>query len=444
MSLVVMISRVMRTVILYPGMIAAQGVAAAVILGARLPRKGLAIFTAGMLAFFLVRTAASVYDPNLDWDVEVFWYSGKAILEGRDPYAPNPTMFIALNPPSAFPIFVALAMKPFPTSSVVWSIFNLFGSIAIVPLAARALAEQAAWAGEDGPEIPPEVVLAMTTAFVFSSTCVIGLEAGQLAVLTALCILGALIAQARVRPILAGALLAVATVKVTMMLPFLLLFLRRRDWKTWAALVVVGLGLSLATQSPAQFLARMRTYVHLLASHNAPGAFNDYGFEGPNPESIIAVDHTLYRLGMRDRGVIAVTQLVILLALGAAVAREALLRPETSRMTAVSFVALFADLFLYHRYYDLILLTIPLVYTATRARSTTGPPHVLYAVSAIAILIACNLVRYPLAKLLDLSFRLPAPWGWLIQAVMLPYVFWAVCISLACLWLAERSGRATA
>src|SRR5262249_1919096 len=145
---------------------------------------------------------------------------------------------------------------------------------------------------------------------------------GQLSVLVTVLVLAALYAQGHGRSGWAGAFLALATLKVGTMLPFLLLFLRRRDGWFWAALVVVSLGLCLASGHLADLPGLFRTGMDRVAQLEGPGIVNDYSFEGPRPENLLGFDRALYCLGMRDRGAIRVVQFVILLALGGWVAWE--------------------------------------------------------------------------------------------------------------------------
>ena len=58
------------------------------------------------------------------------------------------------------------------------------------------------------------------------------------------------------------------------------------------------------------------------------------------------------------------------------------------RPAAACLVALYASIFLYHRHYDLVLLTLPLVYVVGKVREGQGVRRWLYAGIAVCILLA--------------------------------------------------------
>ena len=82
------------------------------------------------------------------------------------------------------------------------------------------------------------MIAALTLVLIASDAFGYGLFIGQLGLLAALALVAALDQQGRGRPIGAGIWLGVATIKVSTMLPFLLLFLRKSDLRTWVALVL--------------------------------------------------------------------------------------------------------------------------------------------------------------------------------------------------------------
>ena len=119
--------------------------------------------------------------------------------------------------------------------------------------------------------VQDEVFEPVVCAVAFSDANRFGLGAGQFAVLAALVIFGALWAQARGRPVLAGVLLALGTIKVATMLPFLLLFARRKDRLAWLSLPLGCLGLYLLTSPAAALLTRLGECLHNIDRVSAPG-----------------------------------------------------------------------------------------------------------------------------------------------------------------------------
>ncbi len=372
------------------------------------------------------------------WDLIVFWRSGRALWEGGNPYVMAGLRTPPLNPPTALPFFALFATVSYGTALAVWTALNVLGCAALVPLARAALRAQ-----EDaGRPLPHGAVAALAAAVVFSDASRFGLGAGQFAVLAALVVFGALWAQGRRRPVLAGVLLALGTVKAATVLPFLLLFLRKRDLPTWIGLGAASLGLCLLATSPADLLPRCRQCLQNIADLSQPGHVNDYALDNPVSNDILSLDHLLYRLGLRDRRGIGWAQLTTLAVLGAWLARQALAR-RLSRSAVCALTACYACLFLYHRHYDTVLLALPLTFAAGRAVAETGRRRWPYVAAALALLAVLYLPR----PFLEYAQHLAAsggPAAGLIQAGVLPLAAWLTLLALFTLAAAEHPRRAGA
>ena len=257
--------------------------------------------------------------------------------------------------------------------------------------------------------------------------------------MTAFILLAALDAQARERPIVAGICLAFATVKVVTMLPFLLLFHRRSDMPAWFCMGCVCLGLCLATGRLDALPARLSNMAHRIEALGAPGKVNDYSFEGEQNQSLIGFDHFFYCLGVRDRLLIRCLQYLAVATVGLWVAWQVLFA-RRSRGTACSLVALFSMLFLYHRDYDTLILTLPLVYCVRRARTETGAVRHLFSGCFIAIygILYMNLT---LLKYLTAGSQNWGIAGRLIQATLLPYATWSLLVVMVALVTADSLAR---
>jgi hypothetical protein len=246
---------------------------------------------------------------------------------------------------------------------------------------------------------------------------------------------------------LAGTALALATIKVATMLPFLLLFLRRGDRWTWASMAAVVLGLCLLG-SPVQDLPRrMREEVQNIARYRMPGELDDYSFQSPVHHCIVAVNRWLYCLGLRDRTLIQVLQLVLLLAIAGWLGWEFYGRsaapPGAQLPTAAceAMVCLLASIFLYHRLYDMVVLALPLLYCVEQSRTRTGWRRWGFALCVIGILAVLNLPRgKPLSDLANWSHG-AGTLGWAVQAIVLPYSVWVVFFVMAMIKFGSRAER---
>ena len=78
--------------------------------------------------------------PSWGFDYTIFANIGRDIWVGLDPY--DPARFWHhpfLNPPSTFPLFVALGVLPHRMGLVVWTIVNTALALLMVPLAHRVV-----------------------------------------------------------------------------------------------------------------------------------------------------------------------------------------------------------------------------------------------------------------------------------------------------------------
>ena len=421
----------------------------AVILGVRLKPVLVGLVALGAAILF-VGTVSALF-PLLGFDYRIFWEAGGDVWAGRDPYAadrfPDHPF---LQPPTALPIFAAFALLPYDASFVVWTILNALACLALVALARHTLLSQEALEdrGNDGAaaalrKLSPLAVVTLSATLVISDASFLNVYLGQFSILTALALLAALAAQGRGRPLWAGFWLALATVKLGTMLPFLLLFFRKADRWTWISLCVFVLGLCLLGERPANLPGRPALLLEHIGQLSSPGRVNDYSFAGPRNDNLIGFDQAFYRVGLRNRLVIALAQGAAVLLLGAWVARQVMGQGKLPRAAACSLVALLATVFFYHRSYDMVILVLPLVYSTAQARAANGTARWLFA----AVAAACLLVLYVNIDFLrgtrELSLTWGA-WGWFPQALVLPYATWLILLAMVCLVLGTRKlGRAS-
>ena len=345
------------------------------------------------VAALLLHDVYVIFAAQLTPDYHIFWKVGRDLWEGLDPY--DPVRFATdpfLNPPTALPVFALFATLPYQWSLIIWTLLNILLCSALPVLASRTLdSQETSYASRsEAPsafgEILPSVLAALTLVLIVSDAFRYGLFAGQLGVVTALALLAALDRQGRGRPIAAGFWLGLATIKVSTMLPFLLLFLRKRDVWTWIALGLTCLMLCLLGGPPALLPGRISWTLQQIEALSSPGRVNDYSFLGTQYANMIGIDHALYRLGLRDRAMIRTLQSIGIVLLGLWIARQ-VLASRLPHAALCSLVALYSILFFYHRIYDTVVLVLPLVYSVNRARVAEGRPRWLFVASSISILL---------------------------------------------------------
>jgi hypothetical protein len=365
-------------------------------------------------------------------DYQIFWSAGRTVWAGRDPYAPDE--FAAhpfLNPPTALPVFAAFALLPVNCGCALWTMANVSAVLALAGLAQRTLSIQqdggtpAASDDQETGRLSAWALAGLTAGLIVSDAALTTFYLGQFSILTTVAILAALTAQGQGKPIVAGLWLALATIKVTTMLPFLLLFHRKSDRLTWLSLGLAVGALCLATGAPASLPGRLEAMLKHIKELQAPGQVNDYTFGGTQPETILGFEHALYRLGLRNPDAIRIGQYAILIVLGVGLARQVVWIKSVSRAAACSLVALYSVLFLYHRGYDTLILVLPLVYSTGRAQSTSGMVRLWFIGCAVAILLILYLSKGFLHRV-QMEVAGWGGWGRLAQAAVLPYGTWLI------------------
>jgi Glycosyltransferase family 87 len=389
------------------------------------------------LSFFLTASVATACGPLIAYDFHSFWEFGGAILAGEDP-----TAFVAthplppLNPPTAFPLFASFSLLPFQASLVLWVTVSASLCVALVPLSLRTLADR----GVPGVgELPRWAVALAAAGFVISNAPRSMLQSGQLAAAGSFGLLAAVAAQSAGRPGWAGFWLVPGTIKPNSALPFLLLFHRRRDWKTWVVASVLCVAACLAAGWARDPVARMSLYLKTVARHGKPGGVNDYSFHGPQTAGMVGLDYALFRLGFRAPGAAGRAQLVVLALIGVPLSIRILRRPDALPTGGdCAQIALYSTIFLYHRTHDFVIIALPFSYALARSRVALGLPRAGYLVAAFAILLALSQQRKGVelleAALKDRSDLI----AHVLQAVVLPYATWLILVAMAALALADR------
>jgi len=376
-----------------------------------------------------------VYDRSFDY--LVFRQIGDLVLGGRDAYDPAETLEQPnLYPPNAPPVWALFALPGPRRGYIVWLTLNLALGVGLGILARKALAFPDEHKSGTALDTLEAAILGL--AVVLTPSIVMVFDLGQMAFLVTGCLIASLAAREASRPILAGLLFAVASVKPTMTIPFLPLFLRRRDLTFWVTLSVATLAFIAVASHGFEWLPRqIPNLAHSLARAAGPGGINDIGFENKSHEAIIGFDHALYRFGLHDRDLIRWGQLGLVIVLGLTIAREIVVR-DLPFPAQLSLIAPYSLLFLYHRLHDAAILVIPMIYAAGRVRDVAHRARLPYALAGFACLGTIWLPGRLVKVLTPRTFEWGAIPGWAFRAGFLPWATWGLLVVIGALVLGER------
>jgi len=393
--------------------------------------------TAGGIGFFLVASMAAALSPFVPIDFQSFWGLGRVLVAGGDA-----TAFVAghplppLNPPSAYPLFAAAGALPLRAAIVAWTAVAAAASVALVPVSRRTLADRGVPGAAD---LNGWGLALLTSAFVISNAPRSMIQCGQVSFATALGLIAALACQSRGRPGWAGFWLVPGTIKPNTALPFFLLFLRRRDAKTWAVAGVLGVTVLLASGWARDPLRHVTTFARTIEKHGKPGGVNDYTFTGTLSAGMVNLDYAFYRVGLHAPGSAGRAQLVAVALMGAGLAvRVFRRRGDLATGGDCALVALYSMVFLYHRVHDCVVLALPLTYAVARARAATGKARWAFAASAGAVLLALAQQRKAVELLEGVVKGRGDAAGRLVQALVLPYATWLILGAMLAIVLGDR------
>jgi hypothetical protein len=385
-------------------------------------------------------------------DLAIGYAAVRAWIDGEDPYDPavidaelaasggtplqnGPADSDLLNVyfPTTIPMFLPIA---FPTWSagrlvalainVVAAAFVAFGLLRLLDwhrLAPRAL-----------------FLIAFFLALAATRTTI---ASGQTGIVATAGIIGAVLLQRSDRGVAAGVVLGLATaIKIQLGLPFLLYFMWRRRWPTVVTATVVLAGLTVISVvrmavAGVPWLASWMANLDVLSS---PGGLNDPGRLNPQRYSLVNLQYLLESLGIGGSAAFILTIALI----GAAGLFTVWLitgRNPRQELLALSIVAVLGLLVTYHRYYDAVILALPLAWAFCAVRSARRW-------QAIATLILCGVFILPIpTNLWDLQqagalpSRLVESAFW--EPVILAHEAWALALMVIVLiWAAIRTRAA--
>lgn len=392
------------------------------------------VATVGMAAFIL--TLAVDYPAEQlqrdRTDYAVYRRTANLVAQNHSPY--DEPLFP--NPPTLIPFVSLLAFGPEATSYASMLLVNSFLYMLLPWLVLKGMQKS----GEDYPLVSPYGLALVVSCLMISASSRQGLLTGQFAGLSVVAIAAAFAARLNGYLWVAGALLAVASVKPQLSLPFFLLLLRRGDWKVWLAAMIVCLVLSSTAGGLIAIPEHIGNSLAGIARLSAEGQENDISYANPLNTDVVSMDYGIYRLGIRDRGVCKVTSYVILAVLAAGLLWR-VNRPKVTPGFALGLAGLYASVFLYHRLPDMIVLVFPMVYSLSQARRSRRTSAKIAYIATIACVIGAWNVRIGLVRSLTDRVRLdPQPDipTRLIEMFILPHGTWLVLIGLVAFVIAER------
>lgn len=420
---------------------------------ARFDRPALRAVGWGLLIFAVVVFAWRGIWPGLNDspDLAVGYAGGRAWLAGHDPYDAatlNADILLAGGAevvadrvldrlpnvyfPTTIPAFAPLALTPWPVAKLLWLGLNSAAALFIATGSARLLG----W--------PLRALRSRTlVAFIlvlapFHTTVALG----QTGLVSTAAVVAALLLERSGRRIPAGIAFGLATIlKIQIGLPFLAYLIWRRRWLSvvTAALLVIGSSLLAVVRMHIAGVPWGSSWLTNLTVASSPGGLNDSSPANPERYSLINLQ---YPLSILVPGPVwANLAAIVLVGLAAAIllwiARR--YRPG-EELLVVSIVAVLGLLVTYHRYYDAVVLALPIAWAFSMVGTTR------WRQAALVILLCTDFIFPVLGAMRLADERQMLPLGltdsliW--RVVLLPIHVW-VLVSLVAvlLWSLARAPR---
>jgi hypothetical protein len=256
--------------------------------------------------------------------------------------------------PMTMPVFTPLAVFDWPTVRLVVVGVNVIGAAFI----ALGLVRWLGWS----PTAPRALLL---SAFVVAlAPAHATIAAGQTGIVATALVVGGMLLERSARPVGSGFLFGLATaVKIQIGLPFLayLVWRRRTTALASAAIVIVALTTVGVAGLVISDVPWLDAWTHNLGSLSGPGGINDPGPLNPDGYTLINLQHLLATAA----GTGSLTEpLTYGLVASAALALIYLTRGSNrgGELVALATVAVLGLLVTYHRYYDAVLLALPIAW----------------------------------------------------------------------------------
>lgn len=333
--------------------------------------------------------------------------------------------------PATLVFFVPFALLPWMSASLLWVASNVVATLVI----ALGLARILDW------RLTDTRALGLTACLLALSPVHLTMASGQTG-LAATALLVVAVSWERSGPRAApGVLYGLAMVsKLQIGLPFFAYLLARRRW---AMALRAGLALGFLTALSVTVMhfsgvSWLPTWTGNVGILSGPGGINDSGFLNPDRYSLVNLQYPLQTLGFGAWWSDSITFGLVGLA-GLATIWSIRGRRPRAELLSLSIVGVLSLLVTYHRYYDAVLLALPIAW----AISALGTPN--RRASILALILCANFVLPFQTALHDIEQRGLAPdWltdTWFWDAVLLTQHAWAlVLLVLVLLWAALRDG----
>ncbi|HKY05598.1 MAG TPA: glycosyltransferase family 87 protein, partial [Blastocatellia bacterium] len=245
-------------------------------------------------------------------------------------------------PPFTIPLISPVALISFERARILWLGLNLAAAAISIYLVLRYFK---GW--------PPRAKFYLALALLSLAPFRVTLRVGQISLIITALLLGAILARARNRKYLAGALLGISLCKFTLSFPFFLYFLWKKEWKMLAA--------AIALMTVLTYLYALRLGVSLVK------VAGDYltvmsrlpaSTSGPFTGSTEIKPLLIWMTG--GDNVWSSVALIALVASSLIVMALAFARRPGDEQHHFAIISLFALWTLYHRTYDSVLYVIPI------------------------------------------------------------------------------------
>lgn len=388
-------------------------------------------------------------------DLTVGYSAARAWIAGDDPYDPvilrghlaraggvaqatEASMNFMRNIylPVTIPMFVPVALLPWPVARISWALINVAGLVVIVVRVLR-LAEVPVCSYR-GTGL---IVLAMLFAPVQTA-----IGTGQSSIVSVMLLILASGKEQAGRPWWAGLLYGLATaMKVQIGLPFVAYLLWRRRW-----IAASGAGIVLLVLTSVSLLRMEVGGIDWLASRQAnvqqtmsSGGYNDAISGSPGRYTLINLQYLVHDF-TDSRPVANGVTLAVVGALGLLMVVRLRGRDPEHELLAFSTVAVLTLLVTYHRTYDAVLMLIPAAWALRGLGTSTAAPGVRIRQ---AVLACCATFVFPGQVLFQYLGGRGAVPGWVAgstmwQATVMCQHVWAILICAGLLvrgaWQEER------
>ncbi len=396
------------------------------------------------LGVFLVRGPGRAVARGEDFSV--YYCSARAWVFGSDPYstqnlqliarrsgdAPSDFLHNAVSPPPTFVILSPLALLPWTAAKYTWLGLNLFLIIVMLVQIYRMNAPRLGGAGR----------MLLIAFFLALSPLHTGFSHGQLALAVTACIVCALWMETQDRPWLAGLLLGLAVVlKPQIGVLFILYAICRWRWRTaTAAVLLAGLisaiGVIRLEAVGVDWLTSLQSNYESFTN----GGDGDIASTTHVAHQMVNLQYPLYML--LGSKVLANSIALMLCGLGFVLTVLAAWRAKfrNGRLLAYGAVSVLSLLMVYHRFYDAVLLVIPLAWAfGELSAGRRGRAIVALGLIAVYLLPGASLL-FVLADRGWIPATMAETWFW--RCIVLPHHVYAL-VGLGCVMLVSLFRKAT-